>query len=270
MPAGPVGAGPPPLRLVLLASGCRPDSTASDGYDPGLSRKLRRKWAPARLSGHLVARASQECGLSPYPVRGPRGQRAPSVGTTTRRREDPVAPPTILGAMTGSHREMGALAASQYGLVSGPSSARLASAPVSAATWSPAGRCVPAPAVYILMGVPPRWEQAVLAAVLAAGPDAVVSHATAARLWHLKHADATGAQPSTIHLTCHRQLRLGEVSGHQRCLPAVDPALPPVHPRDKPRADHHRPGRHPERHPARRMHRRLARRTDPLGPTPHD
>jgi len=39
--------------------------------------------------------------------------------------------------------------------------------------------------VYRLPGAPATWAQAALAAVLAAGPDALTSHLTAARLWGL-------------------------------------------------------------------------------------
>jgi len=37
--------------------------------------------------------------------------------------------------------------------------------------------------VYATLGSPRSWEQGAMASVLAAGPDAVASHATAARLW---------------------------------------------------------------------------------------
>jgi hypothetical protein len=38
------------------------------------------------------------------------------------------------------------------------------------------------PGVYVVVGTPPSWQQAVLAAVFASGPTAVGSHGTAARL----------------------------------------------------------------------------------------
>jgi hypothetical protein len=41
------------------------------------------------------------------------------------------------------------------------------------------------PAVFAIAGAPATWEQAALSAVLAAGPDAVASHMTAAVLWGL-------------------------------------------------------------------------------------
>ena len=79
--------------------------------------------------------------------------------------------------------------------------------------------------VYSLMGVPPCWEQAALGAVLAAGPGAVLSHATAGTLWQLKHCDRGGAADG-VHVTSPRQLRMAGVSGHQRSL---DPEARRVH-----------------------------------------
>ena len=128
---------------------------------------------------------------------------------------------TILGGMSGPRLKMGVLAAGQYGLVS--------AAQLRALGFSDeqrrhllASRAIRGVrrSVYRLMGVPPCWEQAVLAAVLAAGPGAVVSHATAGALWQLKHCDrATTA--TSIHVTAPRQLRMAAVTGHQRSLDAA-------------------------------------------------
>ena len=69
------------------------------------------------------------------------------------------------------------LGAAQHGLVTG--------AQVDGAGWAASGRrrlvaagrlLVVRPGVYRLAGAPVTWEQGVLAAVLAAGPGAVVSH----------------------------------------------------------------------------------------------
>ncbi len=54
--------------------------------------------------------------------------------------------------------------------------------------------------VYLLAGVPPTWETAVLAAVLAAGPAAVASHVTAACLWDLFGGRPPVALPPGIHV----------------------------------------------------------------------
>ncbi len=68
--------------------------------------------------------------------------------------------------------------------------------------------------VYRLMGVPPCWEQSVLAAVLAAGPDAVASYATAGAIWGLKHCWRSAGAESRLHVTAPRQLRMDGVMGH--------------------------------------------------------
>jgi hypothetical protein len=44
--------------------------------------------------------------------------------------------------------------------------------------------------VYALVGAPRSWQQTAMAAVLAAGPGAVASHATAARLWNFVYLPA--------------------------------------------------------------------------------
>jgi hypothetical protein len=54
-----------------------------------------------------------------------------------------------------------------------------------------------------------------MAAVLAAGPDAVASHVTAGTLWGLKHCDSC-----RVHLTSPKQLRLHGVTSHKRRLGA--------------------------------------------------
>jgi hypothetical protein len=68
--------------------------------------------------------------------------------------------------------------------------------------------------VYGIGGVPPSWHQSVLAAVLAAGPDAVASHVTAGRLWGLKHCDRRPLG-SQIHVTAPVQLRMDGVTSHK-------------------------------------------------------
>jgi hypothetical protein len=68
--------------------------------------------------------------------------------------------------------------------------------------------------VYGIVGAPPSWSQIVLAAVLAAGPDAAASDVTAATIWGFKHCDRGGR----IHVTAPHQLRLDGVKGHLRAL----------------------------------------------------
>ena len=73
--------------------------------------------------------------------------------------------------------------------------------------------------VYTLPGVPPSWEQTVRAAVLAAGPGAVVSHATAGAVWQLAHCPRHRPDPTAIGVSAGRQLRLDGVAGCHRTLP---------------------------------------------------
>jgi hypothetical protein len=71
--------------------------------------------------------------------------------------------------------------------------------------------------VYRVAGAPFGWNEAVLAAALAAGHDAVVSHGTAAALWSLRHCEH---HPAGIHVSSARQVRLKGVIGHQVQLTA--------------------------------------------------
>ncbi|MGH9268026.1 MAG: type IV toxin-antitoxin system AbiEi family antitoxin domain-containing protein [Acidimicrobiales bacterium] len=73
--------------------------------------------------------------------------------------------------------------------------------------WSPVRR-----KVYTINGVPPTWEQAVVAACLAAGNGAVASHGTAARVWGLPMGDEPG-----IHLLLPEpcQVAVDGVIGHR-------------------------------------------------------
>jgi hypothetical protein len=71
--------------------------------------------------------------------------------------------------------------------------------------------------VYAIGGAPPSWQQTVLAAVLAAGPDAVASHVTAGRLWGLKHCDPLPGS-SRIHVTAPVRVRIDGTTTHCRDL----------------------------------------------------
>jgi len=68
------------------------------------------------------------------------------------------------------------------------------------------------PRVYMVPGVPPTFEQAVLAAALTIGPDAVASHASAAVLWGLPFAER-----DVVELTTSRPhwVRLAGVRSHR-------------------------------------------------------
>jgi len=58
--------------------------------------------------------------------------------------------------------------------------------------------------VYRIAGSPRAWEQEVLAACLAAGPDAVVSHRSAARLWGLDGFGKHEVEITVARPLCHR------------------------------------------------------------------
>jgi hypothetical protein len=79
--------------------------------------------------------------------------------------------------------------------------------------------------VYRLPGVGPTWETTVLAAVLAAGPEAVASHMTAARLWDLFDGSLPAAGGGQIHVTGPKQRRLEGVAVHRRRLDVRERAI---------------------------------------------
>jgi hypothetical protein len=69
--------------------------------------------------------------------------------------------------------------------------------------------------VYRLCGVAPSWRSMALAAVLAAGEGAILSHRSAAVLWGmLDHHDETGP----LELTTARLCRLAGVDAHRHAL----------------------------------------------------
>lgn len=70
--------------------------------------------------------------------------------------------------------------------------------------------------VYMLPGVAATWEAAVLAAALAAGPHAVVSHLTAAHLWQLFDGPPPEPVQPSIHITTPWLHHLAGVQLH-RC-----------------------------------------------------
>jgi very-short-patch-repair endonuclease len=66
--------------------------------------------------------------------------------------------------------------------------------------------------VYAVTGAPATWLQAALAAVLAAGPGAVASHATAGRVWRLPFVDGDSLEITTARPF---QRRLPGVRAHR-------------------------------------------------------
>jgi hypothetical protein len=80
------------------------------------------------------------------------------------------------------------------------------------------------PGVYLLAGVPRSWEQAALAACLAAGPGTLLSGPTGVRLWGLRQ---NGLPRDRIHVlsAADRRVRLAGVTAHRSMfLPACDVA----------------------------------------------
>lgn len=71
--------------------------------------------------------------------------------------------------------------------------------------------------LYRCAGSALDWETAVLAAVLLAGPAAVASHGTAARLWALVDRDRPAFRPG-IHVVSPRLVRLDGVIAHHVLL----------------------------------------------------
>jgi hypothetical protein len=72
--------------------------------------------------------------------------------------------------------------------------------------------------VYRLPGVALTWETAVLAAALAAGPEAVASHLSAAHLWRLFDGLEIAGVRAAIHVTAPGQHRLSGVRFHRGTL----------------------------------------------------
>jgi hypothetical protein len=79
--------------------------------------------------------------------------------------------------------------------------------------------------VYLLAGVQPTWEIAVLAAVYATGPAAVASHVTAACLWGLFDGRPSDDVPPGIHMIAPRSGRLEGVVVHRQRLGDRDRTL---------------------------------------------
>lgn len=76
--------------------------------------------------------------------------------------------------------------------------------------------------VFALPGSSHSWHRSVLAAVLAAGPDAVASQLTAAALWGLLDEPGAQANAKLIHVTAPRQHRFAGVVVHRASLPPVE------------------------------------------------
>jgi len=88
------------------------------------------------------------------------------------------------------------------------------------------------PRVFCFAGLPPSWERSVLAACLAAGPEAVASHRSAARLWRLIDTSEEiveitvpyARRPRLRRVTIHRStdLRVEQTTVRRR-IPVTNP-----------------------------------------------
>lgn len=120
-------------------------------------------------------------------------RRLPPINSTIREKPVPSAPPNrpLLRAL--------ALASTQHSLVTSGQCRELGLSRgavhrlVARGTWLRAG-----PGVYRVVGSPRTWHGRALAAVLAAGPDALVSHRSAAHLWGLDGFGPTGRIEVTV------------------------------------------------------------------------
>ena len=75
------------------------------------------------------------------------------------------------------------------------------------------------PRVYAVAGAPDTWNRRVLAALLSAGPDAIVSHSSAAALWGFHNSPRELVE---ITVPCSRRPRLKGVRVHFATVPPED------------------------------------------------
>jgi len=125
-------------------------------------------------------------------------------------------------------------AAQQHGVVHRRQALALGMTPRQIHSRLASGLLVPLhPAVYRLAVRPPSWEQAVLAACLAAGDGAVASHRSAALLWGLRGIDHAPVEitfsgrhgPALAGVVVHRTDRLDAVDvTHRHGVPVTAPA----------------------------------------------
>lgn len=137
--------------------------------------------------------------------------------------ERPAAPspsPSPSKRRADAWRRLDRLGSTQHGLVSAGQLQRLGFGPAARRWLEASGRVTRARrGVYRLCGVAPSWAGAALAAVLAAGDGAVVSHRSAAALWGLVDR---GRGLGGLEITCGRQVRLAGVVAHRHRLERVE------------------------------------------------
>lgn len=108
------------------------------------------------------------------------------------------------------------LAARQHGVATGSQLASLGYGPEAVAWLLHSGRVAPVRrGVYRLCGASVTWRTPLVAAALAAGAGAVVSHRSAAVMWGLIDRHQSGGP---LELTASRRLRLAGVRAHRHRL----------------------------------------------------
>lgn len=104
------------------------------------------------------------------------------------------------------------LARDQHGLVTRAQAKRAGGSDAAIGRRVASGRWSQARAgVYVIGAAPATWQQRAMAATLAAGPDVVASHRTAARLWGL--VERSG--PIEVTTGAERRVRLAGVVAHR-------------------------------------------------------
>ena len=125
-----------------------------------------------------------------------------------------------------------AIARAQHGLVTRSDVLGAGASATMAHRWTREGRLERVhTGVYRVAGAPPSWEQALLAAVLAAGDGALASHLAAAALWGLVEErpgpEVTvdrGRLPRLHGVVVHRSKDVGEAArSRRRGVPVTDP-----------------------------------------------
>ena len=116
------------------------------------------------------------------------------------------------------------LAAAQHGLVSAEPCRELGVSysavhrRITSGAW-----ILDPPGVYRMAGAPRTWEGRALGAVLAAGPDAVASHRTAAHLWGLRGFPAPGRIEVTVPRHRRAHARRGTTIHESLAFDLVEP-----------------------------------------------
>lgn len=114
-----------------------------------------------------------------------------------------------------------ALARGQHGVLSRGQALEREMSPAAVERRVTAGRWEAIhPAVFRIAGAPPSWEQALMAAVLHAGPGALVSHRAAAALWKLD-----GVESRLVEIATPRRLRAEGVLAHQTSRSRLRPSV---------------------------------------------